>query len=265
MFSKLLKHELKANTALFLIIYSCVIGLAVITGVLLRINILAENSHSNLPLSVSFGLFMPFAILAVYGCMIAIPIILLVRFFRTHFSDQGYLTFTLPVKTSAIFLSSAFNILIWTVGTFIVVIISVLIFFAVGLPQETVNSLQSLITQFDFAQVFQEIPASSNIVSLITLVINAVYSIVMPMSAIVIGATVAKKHKILAAIGIGYGISVVNEIISGVLSATIPLNTMTTANALIATDVCSLIAPLFCIIGGYFLSVHLMKNKLNLP
>ena len=94
-------------------------------------------------------------------------------------------------------------------------------------------------------------------------------AVILPMSAIVLGAVVAKKHKLLAAIGIMYGVSTVTGVITGmisVISSIIAMSADANIDTVMAiTPLLSMILPAVLAGCGYFLSIHLMKNKLNRP
>ena len=198
-------------------------------------------------------------------------IILLYRFYKSRFTDEGYLTFTLPVKTEHIFLSSALHILIWEIICVIVVLTSALIIIFTGIPiseigyKEFAYAMSTFFSElgilFD-SKVFQ--------IYMIVLPIAMIASgVLLPMSCVVIGSAIAKKHKILATIGIYYGCSTVTSIISGMISAitTIMIIQSAADPAILEmiTPLLTSIIPLLMGIAGYFLSIHLLKNKLNLP
>jgi hypothetical protein len=109
------------------------------------------------------------------------------------------------------------------------------------------------------------------VLSFITILITPIYSVVLSMSCITLGAVVAKKHKILAAIGISYGVGMVLNIISSIVTS-IPSLLFIGDTSMESSDlyftltmVGQLLIYLGVTVGGYFLSTHLMKNKLNLP
>ncbi len=94
------------------------------------------------------------------------------------------------------------------------------------------------------------------------------------MTSIVVGCVLAKKHKILATIGSFYVINFAVGIAESVLGvvAVIVLgineslyNDYTSTLVLNVTMILTMMLRIGLCVGGYFLSVHLMKNKLNLP
>ena len=284
MFSKLLKHEWKANRRLLSILSLAVIIAAVVGTIALRVMVnygdrLSEsNSFLNL-LLLPLGLlvFVSFLALVVYAA--AVLFVLLFRFYKNKFTDEGYLTFTLPVTNHQIFLSSAVNMLIWSVISVVLVILLFVVMILIGtstsgfINMELIRELRSL--KFilpEMAEAYSEILGDSyGILTLISILISPVYNVVLAMTCITLGAVVAKKHKILAAIGIYYGANTVLGILSSAIT-TVPSLMFIGNDGLASSDryftltmVAQLLIYAAVIVGGYFLSTKLMKNKLNLP
>ena len=284
MFSKLLKHEWKANWRLLSILSLAVIIAAVVGILALRVMVnygdrLSEsNSFLNL-LLLPLGLlvFVSFLALVVYAA--AVLFVLLFRFYKNKFTDEGYLTFTLPVTNHQIFLSSAVNMLIWSVISVVLVILLFVVMILIGtstsgfINMELIRELRSL--KFilpEMAEAYSEILGDSyGILTLISILISPVYNVVLAMTCITLGAVVAKKHKILAAIGIYYGSNTVLGILSSAIT-TVPSLMFIGNDGLASSDlyftltmVAQLLIYAAVIVGGYFLSTKLMKNKLNLP
>lgn len=284
MFSKLLKHEWKANWRLLSILSLAVIIAAVVGTISLRVMVnygdrLSEsNSFLNL-LLLPLGLlvFVSFLALVVYAA--AVLFVLLFRFYKNKFTDEGYLTFTLPVTNHQIFLSSAVNMLIWSVISVVLVILLFVVMILIGtstsgfINMELIRELRSL--KFilpEMAEAYSEILGDSyGFLTLISILISPVYNVVLAMTCITLGAVVAKKHKILAAIGIYYGANTVLGILSSAIT-TVPSLMFIGNDGLASSDlyftltmVAQLLIYAAVIVGGYFLSTKLMKNKLNLP
>lgn len=284
MFSKLLKHEWKANWRLLSILSLAVIIAAVVGTIALRVMVnygdrLSEsNSFLNL-LLLPLGLlvFVSFLALVVYAA--AVLFVLLFRFYKNKFTDEGYLTFTLPVTNHQIFLSSAVNMLIWSVISVVLVILLFVVMILIGtstsgfINMELIRELRSLkLILPEMAEAYSEILGDSyGILTLISILISPVYNVVLAMTCITLGAVVAKKHKILAAIGIYYGANTVLGILSSAIT-TVPSLMFIGNDGLASSDryftltmVAQLLIYAAVIVGGYFLSTKLMKNKLNLP
>lgn len=265
MFAKLLKYEWKATGGLLGILSAAALGVALAAALTMKYLVrLMENAMS--ANDASFALMTPmmillfFLILAIVAYVVVVQILLLHRFYKHKFTDEGYLTFTLPVSAHQIFLSSLSNMLIWSLISMAVVAVSVLLIMLIGLPEPITSTMPD-------SDIFLDQDAAYWILSFIRQPVAWVSGYVMVMACITIGAVLAKKHKILTAIGIYYGFSMVTGFATSILSATA---TMMSYQSVEMMDVYLMmgmeILLQICLgIGAYFLSVFLMKRKLNLP
>ena len=273
MFAKLLKYDFKANAGLLGLLAACALGVGCISAVILRLlttqwDQIAARDESFLVI-IPAVLFLFFAYVSVIVYCVASQYILLFRFYKSRFTDEGYLTFTLPVKTHHIFLSGGVNMLIWSAISIIVTFTSVSI--AIGLGPawtgETLAEFQLVLEEMKVA--FSEIITPGfGFLSILYMLVAWIYGAVMPLSAVVLGATVAKKHKVLAIIGILIGISMITSMISGLITGVTQLLLITAEDLSLYMTLMPLLSCFFLlvmIVGGYFLSVSLMKKKLNLP
>ena len=273
MFAKLLKHEWKANVGLLCLLSGCALGLGCIAAVILRLltgnwdAITESDTGVLLMIPCFFFLFAAFLGIMLYSA--CVQYILLYRFYKSRFTDEGYLMFTLPVKTSHIFLSSALNMLIWGVIAIVVIIIAIAIPVVFGpvWPDDIIQEIKAAYT-YMYSDTVQILGAGYTLSSVLYVIAMSMYSIVVPMSAVVLGASVAKKHKVLAIIGILIGISVVISTISSIISALSSILSITSDNIQLITTLPPVLNSIIFLgftIGGYFLSVHLMKRRLTLP
>jgi len=269
MFLKLFKYEWKANIGLFRMLSLCVLGISCVAAVLLRIlttywDFISRSDGLSLLLLPAFiCLFCAFLALAIYGA--GIQYLQLFRFYKSRFTDEGYLTFTLPVKTSHIFLSTALHMLIW--GAISVLVIAAAFIIAVGFgPAWAPGELQFMWEDFRKGFSAMVFGSSDIVVFILFALVSIAYSIVVPLSAVVVGSVITKKHKVLAIIGILYGISVVSGIATSFISVATQFLLIANNHLSVGAILLSSCAvPLILTVAAYPLSIHLMKNKLNLP
>lgn len=284
MFGKLIKYEWKANAGLLGVLSLAAVGVGILGTILLRVlvNYGDEIASSNAPAALIFiplGLLLAFCFLAITVYVVAVTILLLYRFYKNKFTDEGYLTFTLPVRPSQIFLSSGLVILLWQLISVVLAgILFVMILFFGTAQQGLIN--RDILDGFgevfrEFSSIFLnfggEIGGGYGILMLVSLIITPIYSVVMSMTWITLGAVLAKKHKILAAIGLSYAGSIAISILSSVVTMfpTILLLNDPGIDAIsgyyTVSGILQLVLYLGLAVGGYFLSTGLMKHKLNLP
>lgn len=258
MFLKLFKHEWKSVAGTLVICSVAALGVGVIGAVLLNLLRNSLMNQTDFELETVFVIFLPFVYIALIGYLAGAEIFLFNRFYREKFTDRGYLTFTLPVRSWKIFLSSALNIALWTIVVMVVFYCSMYITFFFGMNDT------ELFTDGYVSYYLEEISALQTVSS----AVSFLSGIVVLMSCITLGAKLAKKHKIMAAIGIYYGISIVQNVLSTVILVSV-FNASGDADAAIAavesTYICEIIVNSLMMAGGFWLSTWLMEKKLNLP
>lgn len=279
MFAKLLKYEWKATFSQLGIQSLVAVSCGVMGGIILRFIMGYANSAAawdsvGAVIMTPLSMLLVFLILALIIYMVAVQIILLHRFYKNKFTDEGYLTFTLPVSSHQIFLSSLTNMLIWSLLAGIVLGLSILLMLCIGILG--VEDIQWNFSSFFDAYseeltTLQELPGylTYRLLSLLGGIVDWFSSPIVMMSCITVGAVLAKKHKILTAIGAYYILSVVTGIVTETLSGMIALDeyynsAMIYGTGSLAMQGVQILLSAGLAAGGYFLSVHLMDKKLNL-
>ena len=281
MFSKLLKHEWKANAALLGLLSLCAIGAGLLGGgVLWAIRALSEQANEQLQGSLTgisgLSTLLFFLILSIAAYAFAVLFINVMRFYKSRYTDEGYLTFTLPVTAKQIFLSSFVYMLLWQVISVVVVAIAMACMLLIGLPKEvleTIKPIVSVLTGLD--GILETLPGYRlySVLLTVQVVFKPVYGIVLLMTSVTLGAVIAKKHKIWTAIGMYFGIQLAVGIVESILSAVPTLMLLFTGlmggeNYLYNLSVTAGLGIALQVglsIGFFFLSTNLMRKKLNLP
>lgn len=284
MLGKLFKYENKAVSKLLMPLTLAVIILPILGALILKMQYIfgdkfEDGSIVSSIFSLVSGIMIFFIVIAtISACFISL-FILMQRYYKNLFSDEGYLTFTLPVKTGSIILSKLFTAVIWSVIVAVCTIIGVMIFVLFGTSASFINNE----VVDGFSQVFKQIfeyyftGSAVQVLFLIELLISIIVSIftniLLIYLAITIGCQIAKKHKILASIGIYF---VISSIVS-VLSTIIQVITTTTIYSGFdfvfveptLSDITIILIPsiIFSIalgIGYFLLNKYILKNRLNI-
>ena len=284
MFSRLLKHEWRACAPLLGLLSLAAGGIALLATIVLRILVnyadrLIEGTEGwGVIIVVALGVFLFFSVVALCVYAVAVQFILLYRFYKNKYTDEGYLTFTLPVKTTHIFWSSFLNMLIWMVISFAVVIVVAFLALLFGTAKEglvnpdifdVVKGLIELLGNINLELLLRDNLSIPYLVILILSVLTApFYGLFIPMACITAGAVLAKKHKILASFGIYYAVNFAVGIVTSVASIAPTMFMMgngdIAAYYTISVGI-QLVITLALTIGAYFFTIHVMKRRLNLP
>lgn len=121
MLGKLLKHEFNATGRLFLPVFALLAILTPLLGFLISIVGLDNDSS----LGIIMGLSMFGYIILLLGVFVACFVFIVMRFYKSMTTDEAYLTFTLPVKTSSLVLSRLIPAFVWNLLTMLLVLLSI--------------------------------------------------------------------------------------------------------------------------------------------
>ncbi len=235
MLKKCLKYDLKSIWNVWWIIAVSVLAVGILGCVCIRgLNDLTRGGADMDPslrtvLEITMTLTSGLAGLGLAAFITVTEILVFLRFYRNFFTDEGYLTFTLPVPRRTLYLSKTLNTVIWTTAAFGVVAVIVLIGLWIcpstlkltdiwtGLPDE---SPQVIVGPFNliafktigdgFTAMWEDVGAWLIVYiaeALLALVLLDLFEVGLIQMCITIGSVIAKKHKLLASIGICYAVT----------------------------------------------------------
>lgn len=216
MFGKLMKAEWRASRR----VIGALCAVVLISGALLGLmgNVLLREGTGSWQLpdfvNVLFSLLSMTAMLAVTLSLAASVFYVLWRYYRSRFTEEGYLTYTLPVNNHQLMLSSilASVLEILLVGLATVAAMAMAFgIFAAGLPWNEVDSTSWGLLWSRWGELLDSLrPVASDVLLvLLNMVLMGLATLLTLMLAVTIGATAAKKHPILLAIAVYYGLSLV--------------------------------------------------------
>lgn len=199
MFAKLLKHEWRATRGLVGLLCA-IIGISgLLTGGILRYMTWSSVTGNGF-MVVVYTIVLTAAVLAIFGCCVGAMYLLVYRFYKSRFTDQGYLMLTLPVTTHQQLLASMMN----TVMGVVLVGITACLSAAVGIGIFLLSFEQS--TAAEFAQVFADmgssfvnnlkVPAWLFVFKVLEVAVSFLADILLFMLAVTVGAQ-ARKHPVL--------------------------------------------------------------------
>ena len=265
MLGKLLKYEIKATARTFLPMYALLIVFALINKFFMAVN----ADYLKIPQIISMSVF----VVIIVGISVMTLLVTIQRFNKNLLSDEGYLSFTLPVKAHSHIDSKMIVSLMWTALSVIVSFVSI---FVMAINEETIVQLRKFINEV--IPELNKLGAAGYMImfeGFIFVIIATLASIITIYAAITIG-NMSSKHKLLAGIGAYIGFGVIEQIISSIILTSFggkvekyfeSLRNYSVPEVLYAVQLILLAFIAFYIIFGvayYFLTNWMLKKKLNL-
>lgn len=265
MFAKLLKHEWRASRRTIGLLCTVIL----ISGLLIGLMALAMVKWElpfysyNWVLETSMSVLMVVCVLAVALCCAASVFYALWRFYRSRFTEEGYLTYTLPVGHHQLLLSgiaiSFWDIFLVILATGAAVMIGLGIT-ALALPWDQIGKEEWANFWYALDQVIRALaPHAGEILgALLMILLMCLSQLMLLMLCVTIGAMAAKKHPVLMAIVTYYVVSILRSVAFVVFLNKV--ETITLFGAFANFDIASLVVAA----GSYGLMYYLTSRKLNL-
>lgn len=275
MLGKLTKYEIKATARQFLPLYGALVVMSIIMRVFFGFRFYPDSFNSSpfggseLPIVLSMMVY--------FALIVAIAVVTLVvmlqRFYKNLLGDEGYLMFTLPVRTWELIVSKLITTFLWGLASGVVMALTIFILaFNTGMISIIQEGFQEILSYSDpyiianMGLIIAELTVS--------MIISAVSSILMVYAAISLGH-LFNKHRVLASFGaylaINMAMSTVSSLFGTMFSGSL-MNSINVINfsgvdafryAMQAMIPAIIISILFCA-GLFFLTNYLLSHKLNL-
>ena len=209
MLKKLLKYDFKSVFKYWWIAAVTTTALSVGAGFCGEI----LNSEKELPAAalVISTLVIVLVALSLFAFLTLSQLLVYIRFYKNLFTDEGYLTFTLPVKRNHILNSKLLLGSVTTLSTGLLVIIDILTILCITFRKEIFNKV-FFKDLFDNIETIVEEVGVLYITSyifegLLCIVLFVIISALFTFMCITIASIIAKKAKIVTAIALYYGAS----------------------------------------------------------
>ena len=265
MFGKLIKAEWRASRRVVGLLCLAVLLAGLVLGGIGCGLFLAESHHWQLhgALEMLVALLSVAAMMAMGIAWAASVFYALWRFYRSRFTEKGYLTYTLPVSGHQLMLSAILSSILEILAVLLATVAATLLGMgvcALGLPwKEVPADFWGQVWQ-DMAELWRTFAAHGGeaVPFFLMAILMALSQLIVLMLAVTIGGIAAKKHPILMALLAYCGIGFVRMFIS----ATILASGLVLTNGLTMGTMYAM--SLVTILGGYFLMYFLTTRKLNL-
>lgn len=292
MLKKLFRYDFKEIGKNLWLFTAVVVALAVLgcvsSEILWNINWQDHDIPTMLKVAVilSLGMIILVGFVAVIAYTVLSVIFITRRYYTNLFTDEGYLTFTLPAKISTIFNAKVLAGVLWSVIVSVVVILcfAALYIFSSspdgisGISQSIKDSLSFYLPDFEMSTLSIVV---TGVIYLFAGISALMYELLLIYLCITLGSVIAKKGKLPLGIGLYFGANAVCSTVVSVLTFVASIFTSEMYDKVQMDDYSGLAKIYFlemnmqmiitlvvytCVaVGAYFLNRYFLKNKLNLP
>ena len=224
MLRKLFKYDFKGMGRLIvpftlLAIAVALVGCAAMFGTK-NISGAGLGSMTEFALSAILTIIVITSVVAVIAYSVLCFVAIFARFYKNFFSDEGYLTFTLPVTTRQLLLSKLFASVLWWIAAVIITVVLAVLMISAGTAPE--GAFLNVNIFKDIAEILSAATngngAGLTIMTAVCAVVQWTCMICMIFLAITIGSTVARKGKVIASVGFYFAINSAVEIVFVILA-----------------------------------------------
>lgn len=260
MLGKLIKHELNATGRMFLPLYFIILILSLLNRVLINIDI------SSGPLNTLRGFTIAAYVLVILATLVVTFVIMIMRFYKNLMTDEGYLMFTLPVKSSQLISAKLVTSLLWNIASIILVASSLLIMLGTSKNMSLIRGFINFVTT-DLKASF----GSSYVLLIVEFIIMMLVSLVQQILLIYVSIALGhlfNGHKVLGSFISYIAITTVIQILVVLILSVWALIAGSTLAELEAIPhqvfPFSIIFALICNIIFYYGANYIFNRKLNL-
>lgn len=265
MLGKLLKYDLKNDIFFYYIMTAVIAGATLLCAGAITVMTRSEFDNPFIYLSGCSMLFMYFIILVAAGIFTAV--IIFKRFYSHNFAQQGYLTFTLPVKAEQIYWSKYISALIWMVWTCALIALSLTALVVFTPFREEVEGVAKF---FDMMFSIYDYSVLVIILNVVSCIVSTLFGIFVMYLAICIGQNF-NVHRVIAAVAAYFVIRWITKTIASLCSWMILFALEITMENLSdftlytnITTIVKIVINIAVIVAGYIYSIKKMSKGLNL-
>lgn len=281
---KMLRHDLRSVWKVWRIMAPLALLAGIIGGAAVRV--LDSDLEEIIPDSINWVLYLTSALVSMYWPMILTAfvlvtlILIVVRYYKNFFTDEGYLTFTLPVSRVQLLNSKILMAFIWMAATAAVCVLAYICFAVISTVGTTGYDpgIDPIVPEED--PLFGEYGMVFFLLELITFAVVAMAAdILLLLLCVTLGSVIVKRAKLVLGLGLYYGI---NSVIGGIIyaffigifivlavvsgeTADADMTLMFAKFAIYGTPAVGILLFGALGVGSYVINLKLIKEKLNLP
>lgn len=278
MLRKLIKYDFKALSRYLIVIHAMLLITAVLGRLLFVGRLMSDpgrlSNAGAIATIIGIIIYVILFMTAVFGTMLMIAIC----FYKNLYSDEGYLTHTLPVTRGQLLISKTVSGSVWMLLDMMMVILSL---FILVLTRPVLDSFSSSWDELLSAMGF---PASTGygkilLAFAVLFIVSAVGNVVLIYVSITIGQLFS-NHRVLGAVVVYFVINTIVSIICSIAGTVFSMSSFIHAAdessfVMMVNDgviyqvyarvfLFSLVLEIILAIGAYTVTYLLMQKKLNL-
>lgn len=258
MFAKLLKHDCRAMLKYWWVAAVSTVVFAVIAGVCIDIMTVSYTAYDSIQ-SIATILFV-FSGFALLIFPVFSAVLMFKRFNKNFFSDEGYLTFTLPVSKSALLASKLLTAVIFAILSIKVLEIDILLCLTIGGE----NFFDLVKEAFETIRLSYNRCIAPNIIYNFIILAAVAAGVAFLFLCITLANIVAKKRKLLVGIGVFYGVQIVITILIRIIATSGALDLIEYKIDETAVALAFLAVTVIFGAASYLLNLYLLDRHLNL-
>lgn len=223
MLGKLIKHDFRALSRTLLPMQLGVFAAALIAGLFMTILMRTSGNLTSMAEGILTFISVAGMVLiwiAIFASGLVTLLLVALHFYHNLLCDEGYLTFTLPTTSTKILLSKVITGTVWILINGVIVLLSAGMFALVGTSSgpDFVNGLaelwRTLVEGLPVAQNYINVPLFA-LECILVAVLGVASELLHIYLSIALGNQIARKHKLLATIGmyllISLGLSILTS------------------------------------------------------
>jgi len=208
MLGKLIKYDFKANAKLMLILNLAIVIAGFFGGRFIIPNMDKVDSRI-------IGIVVIFYILLIVAVGFAVPFIIVSYYYRSFFTERGYLSFTLPVSKGQHLLSKSISGVVWLIVSGLAIIVSLWLLCSTEMANA---GLTWKMIGKNLNYIAEEVEMSSPVMISVMFIL-IVLSAIVTCGSLYFSATLgqmARTHKIIAGVGSYFVYNFISSTISQV-------------------------------------------------
>ncbi|MBQ3489837.1 MAG: hypothetical protein IJA86_04540 [Clostridia bacterium] len=200
---------------------------------------------------------------------ISVFVMVIRRFYTSFFTDEGYLTFTLPLTTDCHLMIKIASMFFWILSSSLVTMIGALIIFggiSIGYPDIMNEVLSEIryVMQMALPLLENEIRVSRIVLSIISMIISFVFQSMLLYFSITLGCMIFRKNRLVGAILSIFLVDSIYSFFSSFGTSILSVFGMVSQTAFTVAYIIGIVISVAGIIALYCAMKYILERKLNL-